>query len=284
MINRNSGTAPPPHAWADFHVHTSFCDGAHTPREIVLAAIEQRRCAVGFSVHSYTAFDRSYCIGMDRIADYKREIDELKREFGDKLRIFCGVELDAESDMTAEGFDYIIGSVHYLRTEQGYIPIDESKDILLKAVDNCFGGDIYALICAYYQAVGDVARRTRADIIGHLDLITKFNENQALFNENDPRYIAGWKNAVDRLMLSGALIEVNTGVMSRAYKSSPYPSNEILRYIYSSGGEVMLCGDSHSKDTLCYAFDTVAPKLTALGFNPQATQDKFIDMLTKRQL
>lgn len=34
---------------ANFHTHTIFCDGKNTPEEIVLAEIEKRFSALGFS-------------------------------------------------------------------------------------------------------------------------------------------------------------------------------------------------------------------------------------------
>ena len=51
----------------DFHVHTTFCDGQASPEEMVRAALEQGMDAIGFSGHSRTAFDESWCMsGADR--------------------------------------------------------------------------------------------------------------------------------------------------------------------------------------------------------------------------
>ena len=47
---------------ADFHVHTAFCDGAATPREMAEAARTAGLTALGFSGHSFVEFDPEMCI------------------------------------------------------------------------------------------------------------------------------------------------------------------------------------------------------------------------------
>lgn len=49
-----------------------------------------------------------------------------------------------------------------------------------EAVEKHYGGDYYAFAEDYYTLERDVVDRTGADIIGHFDLITKFNEGDAL--------------------------------------------------------------------------------------------------------
>lgn len=39
---------------ANFHTHSTFCDGKNTPEEIVLAALEKGFVSIGFSSHGYT--------------------------------------------------------------------------------------------------------------------------------------------------------------------------------------------------------------------------------------
>ena len=94
------------------------------------------------------------------------------------------------------GFDYIIGSVHYIKAGEEYIPIDESKEILINAVNKHFGGDIYSLCEEYFRLVANVVGKTDADIIGHFDLISKFNEDGSLFDENHPRYVKAYQDAI----------------------------------------------------------------------------------------
>ena len=238
----------------DLHIHTVFSDGENTPEEMVLAAIEARLDTIGFSDHSYTAFDESWCMKKKKISAYRNEIARLRDKYRDKITIMCGIEQDYYSEEPTAGYDYVIGSVHYLKIGDNYVPVDESAEILIDAAEKYFGGDMYALADVYYSTVSDVVQKTGADIIGHFDLITKFNEQTKLLDENDPRYRASWRRTADELLKTGVPFEINTGAMSRGYRTSPYPSAEIQDYILAKGGKLVLSSDSHSACALCQGF------------------------------
>lgn len=240
---------------SDFHLHTLFSDGKNTPEEMVLAAIEKGMTAIGFSDHSYTAFDESYCMPLERVGEYRRNVAELKERYRDKIKVLCGIEQDFYSDESPDGYDYVIGSVHYIKVGEDFIPIDESPEILVKAAEKHFCGDIYCIVEEYFKTVSQVVERTRADIIGHFDLITKFNRDARLFDERSARYRRAAEAAVMTLLKSGRPFEINTGGMSRGYTSRPYPSQEWVEMIMAKDGKFVLSSDSHSKDNLCYGFE-----------------------------
>lgn len=239
----------------DLHVHSVFSDGRDTPRDIVISAIEKGVKTLGFSDHSYTEFDERYCIQRDKQAEYIRTINELKNEFSDKIKILCATEQDFYSTAPTTGYDYVIGSVHYVLIDGEYIPVDETADILKQAADKYFSGDILSLCEAYFENIGEVYEKTKCDIVGHFDLITKFNEQEQLFDENDPRYIRAYRKAVDKIITDCKVFEINTGAISRGYRTTPYPSENIRSYIRQKGGKFILSSDSHQKETLCFEFD-----------------------------
>ena len=239
----------------DLHVHSVFSDGRDTPRDIVVSAIEKGVKTLGFSDHSYTEFDERYCIQRDKQAEYIQTINELKNEFSDKIKILCATEQDFYSTAPTSGYDYVIGSVHYVLIDGEYIPVDETADILKQAADKYFSGDILSLCEAYFENVGEVYEKTKCDIVGHFDLITKFNEQEQLFDENDPRYIRAYRKAVDKIIEGCKVFEINTGAISRGYRTTPYPSENIRSYIRQKGGKFILSSDSHQKETLCFEFD-----------------------------
>lgn len=239
----------------DLHVHSVFSDGKDKPRDIVLAAIEKGVKTLGFSDHSYTEFDERYCIQRDKQAEYMKTVNDLKNEFSGKIKILCGTEQDFYSTAPTAGYDYVIGSVHYILKGGEYIPVDETADILKQAAKDYFSGDIMSLCEAYFEEVGEVCEKTKCDIVGHFDLITKFNEQEKLFDETDPRYINACKKAVDRIIKNCKVFEINTGAISRGYRTNPYPSDEIRDYIRQKGGKFILSSDSHQKETLCFEFD-----------------------------
>ena len=208
----------------DLHMHTAYCDGARTPEDMILSAIDKGLTTVGISGHSYTFFDTSYCMQKRDIPRYLSELHYLRAKYFDKIHVLCGVEQDYYSDYPTDDFDYVIGSVHYLKVDDGYVPVDESPAILREAARKYFGGDIYALCEQYFETVADVADRTDCDIIGHFDLISKFIEKEPLFDVHHPRYVAAWQYAVDELLVFDIPSEINTGAISRGYRTAPYPS------------------------------------------------------------
>ena len=124
-----------------------------------------------------------------------------------------------------------------------------------EGVEKYFGGDWYAFAEAYYATMARVVEVTKCDIIGHFDLITKFIEQDPQFNVNHPRYVKAWQSAADILLKTGKPFEINTGAISRGYRTSPYPAGAIRDYIRAHGGKLILSSDSHQKETIAYRFD-----------------------------
>ncbi len=239
----------------DLHVHSTFSDGKNSPEEIILSAINMGLDQIGISDHSFTQFDQSYCIPKTMISEYKKSIYTLKDKYKEDISVLLGIEQDYYSDEPTDDYDYVIGSLHYIMVEGEYVPVDESAEILINATKKYFNGNIYDLIDVYFQTIGDIINKTDADIIGHIDLIAKFNEQNNLFDEKNDRYISAYKSACDKLLATGKVFEINTGAISRGYRTTPYPSSDIYMYLKSNGAKFVLSSDSHSKDTLCYDFD-----------------------------
>ena len=72
-----------------------------------------------------------------------------------------------------------------------------------------------------------------------------------MFDEEDPRY---WKPALETmeyLVKEGYAFEINTGAISRGYRTAPYPSKRLLRALREFGGSIVFGSDSHSVSTVC---------------------------------
>ena len=239
----------------DYHIHTVFSDGENTPEETVLAAIEKGLTEIGFSDHSYMPpkYGVDYSMREGGEEKYKAQIARLKEKYKGKIKILCGIEQDYYSHHPAEGFDYIIGSVHFILNDGGFFPVDESARDTIDAL-KFFGNDIYTFTEEYYKLVADVVNKTNCDIIGHFDLVSKFNGQTPLFDEQNERYRRAWQSAADALLKTGKPFEINTGAMAAGLKKNAYPNDEIIEYIKSRGGKFILAGDSHKKENLCFAF------------------------------
>ena len=240
---------------SNFHTHTIYCDGKDTPRALAEEALRLGCPAMGFSGHSYTDFDPSWCMSREGTAAYRREVLALKGEYAGRLDIRLGIEQDYWSEESTEGYDYVIGSVHYVRKEGEYLPVDESREILLRGVEKLYGGDIYAFAEDYFRLVGELWEQTRCRIVGHFDLLTKFNEDGSLFDETHPRYLRAAEEALDRLLEAPVLFEINTGAMARGYRTTPYPGPILRRAIARKGGTFILSSDCHRKEQLLYGLE-----------------------------
>ena len=249
---------------ADFHAHTNRCDGHNTAEEMIRSAADRGLKVFGLSEHGYTPYDDSYCMSQEGEAAYEAEVRALAEQYAGQLEVLCGVEQDCLAGKPGRDWDYVIGSVHYIDcTPEGgsIIAIDESREIWLDIVDRYFGGDVYAMIERYYETEAMVIEMTGADVIGHFDLITKYNAGGEggckgpLFDEGHPRYVAAWQKAADKLLQTGVPFEINTGGMTRGYRTDTYPARPICDYIAAHGGRFILSSDSHSTESLCSEFE-----------------------------
>lgn len=242
----------------DYHIHTVFSDGEDTPEQVVLTAIERGITEIGFSDHSYISYPADIVYWKDKDFEpvYKSEISRLKEKYKERIKILCGIEQDYYSDHPAEGYDYIIGSVHFIKADGVLVAVDEDEEYLLKNL-KYFGGDIYSFAEEYYKRVAKVVDKTKCDIIGHLDLVSKYNERSSLFDETHPRYVNAWKSATDRLLKTGRPFEINMGAVARGLKTQPYPSREIINYIKEHGGKFILSSDAHMKENICFNFEKI---------------------------
>ena len=250
---------------SNLHTHTNLCDGNDTPEEVVLAAIDGKMETLGFSGHSYVHFDLDCCMTREQTVQYRNEIVRLKKVYGDRINILLGLEQDYYADDPAVGYDYLIGSVHYLPALGSYFAVDLSREELLRATDAYYGGNIYRLLQHYYETLADVVDKTGCDIVGHFDLVSKFNAGGTLFDEADPRYRTSAFEALDYLLKKDVVFEINTGAISRGYCTKPYPSVPFLRYIAEHGGRVMLSSDAHDKKNLLYGFSEAVEYARASG-------------------
>ncbi len=249
------------------HIHTTLCDGKGTPEAMAEAAYRAGVRYLGFSGHSHTecASDRGYVLPED-LTEYRTRVLALREAYGDRMEILLGIELDSFSQTDPADLDYWIGSVHHLPDGRGGdYAVDAAPEEFFRCRDALFHGDVYAMAEAYYTAVGEMARR-KPTILGHLDLITKYNQNGAIFDETHPRYRSAALGALQAADPSGTLLEINTGAMSRGYRREPYPALFLLKAWRQRGGQVILTADAHSPEAIVYAYDAAADRARAAGY------------------
>ncbi len=241
--------------YIDLHTHTNFCDGKDSPEDMVISAIEKGLDTLGILTHSYVEFDPTACIPENRQQEFIAEINRLKEKYKDKINLFCGIEVDYYTTSMIEGYDYKLGSLHYFKIGDKFYSLDVSTVAFIEMVEKEFDGDYLAVCEEYYRLLADVPRKTNCDIIAHIDIITKFNEGNKLFDTSHPRYVKAYRDCVDNLLTYDMPFEINTGAISRGYRTTPYPAYDVLTYIKEKGGKMIISSDSHSKENIAFLFE-----------------------------
>jgi len=251
------------------HTHSVLCDGKDTLADMAAAAFAAGAVSFGASGHSPTPIPHDIgCVLPDDLTEYRAEVLRLREQYDGRMDVLLGIEWDSQSPGDPPPWvDYWIGSVHNLYDPQTgrYHPIDWDTEKLLACRDALFRGNIWEAVRGYYKEVSRMAAR-RPSILGHIDLITKYNEKGVLFDEEDPRYRTAALEALHAADPKATVLEINTGAVARGYQTVPYPALFLLREWRAMGGEVILTADAHSAADIVYGYDEAAALARSAGF------------------
>lgn len=248
----------------DLHTHSHYDDGSGTLLEVAEAAERKGLVSVGFSGHSPMPFENDWTMTEEGYQAYLREAPAVIEQMKGRIEVLLGIEYDALSSIDFSLFDYVIGSAHYVEKDGLYLSIDETAEISEEAV--AIFGSADGLAEAYFDTVGNFADNDAIHIVGHFDLITKFNERKPLFDTTSPVYRAAARRAMEKLVAAGKIFEINAGAMSRGYRTEPYPSMELLGELYRMGGRITLSSDAHSPASVLGGFEVMGALARNCGF------------------
>jgi histidinol-phosphatase (PHP family) len=273
---------------SNFHTHSIFCDGKAKPEAFITKAIELGFDCIGFSSHAPLPFHRDWTLKSDRLSSYIREIARLKEVYRDRIEILAGLEVDfipgiqSPSDFCDEELDYIIGSVHFLPVKPGaremtrkdctewednYLEIDYNPEQLKRVIEGGYGGDVRAMIHTYYSSIRDMLTSNPPTILGHMDVVKKYNKGNTLFNPNDTYYLDEIEQTLDVLRHTSTILEVNTASIYLGYDAEPYPSSQILRKCREYDIPLMLDSDAHSPEALGRGYPEAIRILQECGYD-----------------
>ena len=260
----------------NLHVHTTFCDGQGTPAQMADAAFEAGCGAIGFSAHAPLEGE-DWAMAEHSVEEYRRQVLCQRRRYAGRMEVYLGLEQDVFSPPPKGTWDYLIGSVHGVLAGGKVHWVDESESAFHALVEEHFGGDVLALAREYYRLEAQVVQRTGCQIVGHFDLLTKFNEGDRLFDTACSAYRRLALEALEAVLEQDVLFEVNTGAMSRGCRKTPYPAPFLLQAICSKGGRIVLTGDSHSPSSIVFGYGQALEVIRACGFSSAwyLTQDGF---------
>ena len=248
-----------------YHSHSKYSDGKNTLEEMVQSAIACGMKEIGFSDHAPMPFDCEWSVKEEKIQDYINEALGLKEKYKGQITIYLGIEQDYYS-IAPLNYEYILGSVHYVYKNGKYLPVDLSAKAMQDFINKHYDGDAYSYCEDYFELVGDLYNKTKCQIIGHFDLVTKFNEQLPLIDINHPRYVKAYTKALEKLLKAPVIFEINTGAISRGYRTSPYPDDNIIDIIAKAGKPFAICSDTHSVDSVATNLESERERLEKKGY------------------
>ncbi|GMO12815.1 MAG: hypothetical protein Ta2A_23070 [Treponemataceae bacterium] len=273
----------------NYHTHTTFCDGKNTPEEMVNAAIEKGFDELGFSAHALYPFAASWHLGAAHFTEYVACIKALAKKYESKIKILTGFEVDYlppfsvpdKAAYKALGADYIIAAVHYvpgaarmaaLKMEQNakMTSVDASSKEVQRGITEVFGGSGKNLVRAYYAQVRKMVSSCDFDILAHIDVVRRRNDDLHFFCEDDAWYKRELEHTA-RVVEHAAkekhfLCEINSGGMARSGLNEPYPSNRFFELLLQKKHiQFVLSSDAHKAEHLDFAFDSIQFSEAAKG-------------------
>jgi histidinol-phosphatase (PHP family) len=207
--------------------------------------------------------------------EYLAEAARLRDEWRDRLEVLVGFETEALPD---DGFaaemrrlrasvpecDYVIGSVHHVRG----MCIDLDAAATARAAEQL--GGRRELEITYFERVARVAAELGPEVIGHIDLIRKF-EPQPTF---EPAVRSAVDAALEAVRAAGSALDVNAAPARR--KMGPvYPLPWILERARALDIPVTLGDDSHGPDDVGIGLDACMRAIAAAGY-------RWVHQLTRR--
>lgn len=248
----------------NLHTHSTYCDGKDRPEEMIQTAIEKGFDILGFSGHGYCIYDDA-SMSKDGQNAYIQEIRALQKKYEHKIQIYLGIEQDILGRVpNPQDFDYIIGSAHFVQQNDEVQSVDYSEEMMCKLLKDWYQNDFLAYAKAYYANVISMKDFPEVDIIGHLDLLTKYNEGNKYFDVEDPKYVKLACETIDAL--ADRIFEVNTGAIARGYRTTPYPAKNLLAYMKQKGVRICLNSDCHNRQNLDCGFDQSLELIQQAGY------------------
>ena len=246
----------------DYHVHTTQSADCNTPMRLSCeAAIAAGVTEIAFTDHiEHEPADMSF--GFYNYQQYKQDLELAREEFGDRLVILAGAEVDfnrgirddVERFLSSHDYDFVIGSVHY--GEGGEIIFPEYFGP--RSLDDVF--------LPYFEEVHAAVETGWFDTIGHIDLPKRYAPKSS--DEYVPaRYVDSLTEIFRSMIASGTSFEINTSGLRQAPRTS-MPSAQIVGIYTRLGGRLITMGsDSHVPETIGAGFARTFDMLELCGIH-----------------
>ena len=264
---------------ANYHTHSTFCDGSATLESIAKKAHSLGVQYLGFSSHSAYPATTGCEMHPTKFLQYKEEIQLLKEKYFNKMEILYGFEADFLPPISYPDYsyykdfdpDYLIGSVHFVWNhdcpQNGTMTVDDETEKVKNGIEKVFFGNTKKLVQTYFDHQRQMLKTCDFDIIGHIDLIRKRNDVLKMFLETDSWYKKELLATAKEIAKAGVVVEINTGGMSRKAITSPYPSVDFLKILRKLDVPILFSSDAHSEEHIVYGFDVATDVAKSAGYS-----------------
>lgn len=201
----------------------------------------------------------------DDLDDYCRFVrEETDLRLGIEADFIRGAEDRTANLLEAHDFDYVVGSVHFLR--------DHSLDTEDHSVWSS-GRSPEEIWGEYFRTLGEAARSGLFDILAHPDLVKVWGPThpERPLPEGDLR--SYYELAMDGIVESGIAVEVSTaGLRKRAQEI--YPAPAFLAMCVEAGAPVALSSDAHRPEDVGADYDRALELLDSVGIKELCTFER----------
>jgi histidinol-phosphatase (PHP family) len=208
------------------------------------------RFSQALDVWRHPFWERNAVDDLDAYCAFVRE--ETSLSLGIEADFIPGREDRMATLLEARGFDYVLGSVHFLSDEA----VDmEEWDVWRRTTDPD------TVWRRYYEALGEAARSGVFDVLSHPDLVKVWGGDRPR-PERDPRFY--YELAMDAIAESDVAIEVSTAGLRKPV-GEIYPDRRFLEMALEAGRPLTLSSDAHVPGDLAYRYDDALELLSDLG-------------------
>jgi histidinol-phosphatase (PHP family) len=190
---------------------------------------------------------------VDDLDDYCRFVrEETDLKLGIEADFVAGREDRTANLLEVRDFDYVVGSVHFLRDHA--IDMEDGE---------IWGTGLSAeqIWRRYFETLGEAARSGLFDILAHPDLVKVWGPDRPRPEGDLRRY---YELALDGLAESGVAVEVSTaGLRKRAREI--YPAPAFLEMCVEAGAPVALSSDAHRPEDVGADYDQALELLEQFG-------------------
>lgn len=224
----------------DYHIHTALC--GHAEGEVVDYCSAARRNGLSeicFTDHAPNpdGYDPEHRMRMEQFPLYRDAVKNVPHA-GD-IRVLFGVEADFYEGcepfltpwLSAQGFDFVLGSVHFIN---GWGFDNPEERHIWDSVD------LVATWREYFEAIKSLVATGLFDAVGHLDLPKKFGHRPS---EKDLKEMV--QPVLDRIAEAGMGMELNTSGLRKPV-GEIYPSPLIVSLARERDIPICFGSDAHS--------------------------------------